>query len=174
MASPAFNWRADAWPGLRGQPARAGARPGAALHAGFSRLQATIIESSERTRDQASREISERVSNFLNLAPATVREFQAAVSQGVFNPRDPAALETALFSILVSSPSVSELTLTYGAEAGFDNDGRIILADDGRGQWTVARTPPVTPGGPERLGSRHVRKVGDAFTADVRALGAAV
>ncbi len=89
----------------------------------FRGLQATIIESSERTRDQASREISERVTNFLNLAPATVREFQTAVSQGVFDPRDPAALQTALFTILVSSPSVSELTLTYGVGNGLRRGG---------------------------------------------------
>ncbi len=137
----------------------------------FRGLQATIIESSERTRAQASREISERVTSFLNLAPATVREFQNAVSQGVFDPRDSAALERALFTILVSSPSVSELTLTYGQEAGFDDEGRIRLAEQGRGQLTVARTAPATDGGAERLGSRHVIQRGDAFTVDVRALG---
>ena len=137
----------------------------------FRGLQATIIESSERTRAQASREISERVTNFLDLAPAAVREFQSAVSLGIFDPRDPAALETALFSILVSSPSVSELTLTYGVETGFDADGQIMLAPQGRGQWTVARTPPSTSGGPERLGSRHVHKQGDAFAVDVHTLG---
>jgi adenylate cyclase len=138
----------------------------------FRGLQATIIESSERTRDQASREISERVTNFLNLAPATVREFQAAVSQGVFDPRNSSALETALFSILVSSPSVSELTLTYGVEEGFDADGRILLAEEGRGQWTVARAPAPAAGGSERLGSRHVRKQGDGYTVAIHALGA--
>src|SRR5262249_41362237 len=126
----------------------------------FRGLQATIIESSERTRDQASREISERVTNFLNLAPATVREFQGAVSQGVFNPRDPAILETALFTMLVASPSVSELTLTYGVEAGFDADGGILLTPEGRGQVTVARTPPFASGEPERLGARHVLQPG--------------
>src|SRR5262249_42786489 len=112
----------------------------------------------------------ERVTNFLNLAPATVREFQAAVSQGVFNPRNPAALETALFTMLVASPSVSELTLTYGVETGFDAEGAIQLSPGGRGQLTVARTPSIAPGEKERLGVRHVLQKGNEFVADVRVL----
>ena len=64
--------------------------------------RATIIESSERIRDQASREISERVTSFLSKAPDTVAAFQRQIKLGLVDPNDPAAVESALFSLLLA------------------------------------------------------------------------
>jgi adenylate cyclase len=47
---------------------------------------ATIIESSERIRDQASSEISERVTTFLSKAPDTVAAFQRQIKLGLIDP----------------------------------------------------------------------------------------
>ena len=55
----------------------------------------TILESSERTRAGASREIGERVAAFLAKAPDAVQQMQLALDRGLVDPRDPATLEPA-------------------------------------------------------------------------------
>ena len=55
--------------------------------------RATIVESSDRIRDQASREISERVTSFLRKAPDTVGVFQRHIKLGPVDPADPKAVD---------------------------------------------------------------------------------
>jgi hypothetical protein len=86
-----------------------------------------IEESSESLRGRAAREVESRVMNFLAGAPGRVRQFQAEVTNGLVDPRDPASLEAALFALLLSDPNLGELSLTYGEQKGFDPDGQIIL-----------------------------------------------
>ena len=80
--------------------------------------RATIIESSERIRDQASREISERVTSFLRKAPDTVAVFQRQIELGFVDPADPKAVESALFELLLARNDVSEITVTHGEQSG--------------------------------------------------------
>jgi hypothetical protein len=69
----------------------------------FHESQKTIIESSNRIRDGASREISQRVTTFLSRAPETARQFQLELNRGLLDARDHLALEAALFSLLLSA-----------------------------------------------------------------------
>ena len=55
----------------------------------LSESRAAIMESSERIRDQASREITERVRSFLLTAPDTVSAFQQQIKLGLVDPDDP-------------------------------------------------------------------------------------
>ena len=130
----------------------------------------TITESSERIRDQAGRAIGERLTRFLDEAPETARQFQREVEQGLIDTRDPHAIEPALFALLLANGDLSELTLTYGEEEGFDDAGNIKLAAQPRGQWSVMRTH--TPEREERLWSRHVHQENGEFVADRRDLSA--
>lgn len=138
----------------------------------FEASRATIIESSERLRASASGEIGERVASFLAKAPNAVKQFQLALNRGLVDPRDPNAIETALFGPLFSDRVIGEVTLTYGEKTGFESDGilRILqLAPAPRGQWSVVRS--VDAKGGELLWSRHVYQEGGRFVADRRECG---
>ncbi|HEY5769145.1 MAG TPA: adenylate/guanylate cyclase domain-containing protein [Terrimicrobium sp.] len=132
----------------------------------LSESRATIIESSERIRDQASREISERVTSFLRKAPETVAVLQRQIELGFVDPADPKAVESALFELLLARNDVSEITVTHGEQAGFDADGAIELAATPRWQVGVVRSTDAK--GDERLWSRYVHQEGSGFVADRR------
>ena len=128
--------------------------------------RATIIESSERIRDQASREISERVTSFLKKAPDTVAVFQRQIKLGFVDPADPKTVESALFELLLAKTDVSEITVTYGEQTGFDADGEIQLAAVPRWQVSVVRSTNAQ--GDELLWSRYVHQEDSGFVADRR------
>ena len=134
----------------------------------FHGSRETIIESSERIRDGASREISERVTNLLSKAPAAVQQFQREVNGGLVDARDLLAIEPALFTLLLSDRDIGEVTLTYGDKIGFDEDGALQLAARSRGQLSVVHTPNTK--GEDQFWSRHIHEEGDAFVADRREL----
>lgn len=135
----------------------------------FDASRATIVESSKRIRDEASREIGERVTTFLAKAPDAVRQFQFALNMGLVNARDPLAIEAALFAPLLAFRDIGEITFTHGEETGFDLEGAIQLAAGSRGQWSVVRTADAN--GDDRLWSRHVLEERGTFVADRRELG---
>jgi len=134
----------------------------------FHGSRETIIESSERIRDGASREISERVTNLLSKAPAAVQQFQREVNAGFVDARDLLAIEPALFTLLLSDRDIGEVTLTYGDKIGFDEDGALQLAARSRGQLSVVHTPNTK--GEDQFWSRHIHEEVDGFVADRREL----
>jgi adenylate cyclase len=135
----------------------------------FAASRATIEESSERLRAGASREIGERITNFLANAPEAVRQFQLALERGLVDPRDPSAIEPALLAPLLAHRDIGEVTLTYGEKTGFADDGNVQLAPAPRGQWSVVRA--TGDNGDDRFWSRHVHLVDGAFVVDRREFG---
>jgi hypothetical protein len=99
--------------------------------------RATIIASSERIREQASREIGERVTGFLGTAPEALAAFQRQLTLSLVNPDDPASVEAALFALLLAEKNVGEVTFTRAEQTGFDAQGGIELAPDPRWQLSV-------------------------------------
>jgi adenylate cyclase len=134
----------------------------------FHGSRETIMESSDRIRDGASREISERVTSFLSKAPDTLRHFQHELNHGLVDARDPLAVEPALFGLLLSNSDIGELTFTYGEQIGFDEKGGLHLAPTGRGQVSVVRGLTAKNG--ERFWSRHIRQENGVFAAARREL----
>jgi adenylate cyclase len=128
--------------------------------------RATIIESSERIRNQASREISERVTSFLKKAPDTAAVFQRQANLGLVDPADPKAVESAMFALLLAKNDISEITVTYGEQTGFDADGAIQLATAPRWQVSVVRS--INAQGDELLWSRYVHQEDSGFVAERR------
>jgi len=131
----------------------------------------TIIESSERLRDGASREIGERVTSFLAKAPDAVKQFQEEVDQGLFDARDPQAIEPALLALLLSAVDITEITLTYGKRVGFAEDGALQLAATPRGQVSVVRG--LSDKKEARFWSRHIHQENGVFVSDRRECEAA-
>jgi adenylate cyclase len=137
----------------------------------FHLSRETIIESSERIRDGASREIGERVTSYLAKAPDAVEQFQQEVDQGLVDARDPQAVEPALFALLLSTRDITEITLTYGRKTGFDEDGALQLAATPRGQVSAVRA--LSDKEEDRFWSRHIHQENGAFVADRREFEAA-
>jgi adenylate cyclase len=132
----------------------------------FQLSRETLIESSERIRDGASREIGERVTSFLAKAPDAVEQFQREIDQGLVDARDLQAVEPALFALLLSARDITEITLTYGRKTGFDEEGALQLAATPRGQVCAERA--LTDKGEDRFWSRHIHQENGAFVADRR------
>ncbi|HWX17363.1 MAG TPA: hypothetical protein VNY07_12320 [Chthoniobacterales bacterium] len=134
----------------------------------FHGSRQTIMESSYRIRDEASREISERVASFLSKAPEAAQQFQLELNRGLVDGRDLLAIESAQFVLLLSNRDISEVTFTYAVQTGFDVNGNIQLAASPRGQISVMRG--TDDRGQERWWSRHVRQEGERFAAESREL----
>jgi adenylate cyclase len=130
--------------------------------------RATIMASSERIREQASREIGERVTSFLGTAPEALAAFQRQLTLNLVNPDDPAGVEAALFALLLAEKNIGEVTFTRADQTGFDAQGGIELAPDPRWQLSVVRS--TTTGNGEHLWSRRVYPENAGFLADRRVL----
>jgi len=84
----------------------------------------SILQSSERYRDLASREVAHRVNDYLNEAPLAASRFEQQVQYGLIDPMKTDEAKQGLLSLLLANQNISEASLTYG-EAG--KDGRIKL-----------------------------------------------
>jgi adenylate cyclase len=126
------------------------------------------MASSERIRDGATREVSERVSKYLEEAPNVVQQFQSELRHGVFNPRDPLAVETALAGLLFANEDVGEITLISGVQTGVAENGDLELAGTPREQWSAVRVAAAMNG--QRFWTRHIHQEAGAFVEDHREL----
>lgn len=106
--------------------------------------QASVIYSSNGLRDIASRELAEKVTTFLNQLQQAEDDFKAEIAHEVFNPKDLIALETFLFSTILTNSNLSEISFTYGEKIGYDSEGNIQLAPSGRGEMSLFRTSNQT------------------------------
>ncbi len=102
--------------------------------------ESSVIQTSEQLRRNASRELAGKVTQFLMQAQNVQNNFQAEVTHAVFNPKDPIALETFLFTEILTNPSLSEISLIFGEKISYDSEGRIRLALEGRGEMSLYRS----------------------------------
>jgi adenylate cyclase len=141
----------------------------------FLSTRATIIESSEQMREGASRQVEERVRAHLAAAPAALDVIQQEIDQHLLAADDLARPETrleferAFKTLLVSQPEIDEVTLTYARMRGFDDEGKILLEDEPRGQLSVTRPRNANDG----LATQTVTRRGDRFTAEWQTKGSA-
>jgi adenylate cyclase len=99
----------------------------------------TILQSSERYRALASREVSRQVTEYLQEAPAAVSDFEEQIRHGIVVPKDLDSDERALFSLLLANPNISEATLTYASRKG-SGDYPASLDSSYSGQIAVLRS----------------------------------
>jgi adenylate cyclase len=128
--------------------------------------QKTILQSSERYRDLASREVARRVTDYLDEAPMAVDHFQQEVRYGLVVPGKLDSVEAALLALLVANDNLSEATLTYADSRSF-------------GPGAQAKPDPVFSGQIALLRSNteeFVRKLtwydGHAFVSESAIVGA--
>ena len=61
----------------------------------------TVLQSAERFRDSASREVIKGVTAYLNEAPLAVGYFEKQVGYGLIDPRAPDSIQAGLLSLLL-------------------------------------------------------------------------
>ena len=130
----------------------------------LNETRASIMTSSERVREQASREIGERVARFLATAPDTVAALQEQIKLGLIDANDPKAVETALFTLLLAKKQIGEISFTRADQTGFDENGAAQLA--ARPRWQISVVRSETTNDEEQLWSRHVYPENSGFVAE--------
>lgn len=125
----------------------------------------TILESSERLRDEGSKQIAASVSGYLAQAEKAMAYLEAQISEGILDPADTNSLESTLFSVLLSAPDLSEVTLTRAQRSGFDDEGEVMLANSGRSQLSLLREHDATG---EHVDTHFIHSDGPSFTSELR------
>jgi len=128
-------------------------------------MERTLIQSSERYRELASRIVAERVIAYLDEAPTAVALFEQQTRYGLLDLRKTDSLERAFLSLLLDHPDISEVTLTYADGGGFDSDGYLIVRHESIGQLTLLRSNK-----PDEFIRRLTRYDGKRFVASTLTL----
>jgi adenylate cyclase len=137
-----------------------------ALVYGLSRgSERTVLATSERARRATSLMIGQRIQAYLDQAESIIASVERKIQIGLCDPRDPKSVEAALFAMAVDRPGLDGISLTQGRALGFDENGRLMLAPEGRWQMAVYRSTPE-PG--SALHSAWVRMEGKGFVGDER------
>src|SRR5882672_3287285 len=66
----------------------------------------TILQSAERFRDSASREVIKGVTTYLNEAPMATARFEKQVQYGLIDPREPESIQASLLSLLLANDNL--------------------------------------------------------------------
>jgi adenylate cyclase len=101
--------------------------------------QRTILQSSERFRDSASRAVTERVRTYLGEAPSAVSRFEDQVLYGLVSPRARKSLENTLLTLLLVNKNLSEISFTFTRSMGFDGNGNMQVDPRSTGQISLVR-----------------------------------
>jgi adenylate cyclase len=125
----------------------------------------SIIQAADSLRIAAGRRIEDRVNAHLAPAEWAVHALEREIRSGVVDPADTGSLEAALFSHVLNTPNLAELTLTRALARGFDAEGALELEPGGRAQVSVFR---VIEGEAGRLVTREVSQEGSSWRVAVR------
>jgi adenylate cyclase len=125
----------------------------------------SVIQAADSLRTAAGRRIEDRVNAHLAPAEQSLEALERDIRSGTVDASDRRSLEAALFSHVLNTPNLAELTLTRARRAGFADDGAIVLEPAGREQISVYR---VLEGGADRLVTRVVSQAGAEWNVAVR------
>ncbi len=122
----------------------------------------SLLAASERLRDAASRSAEAMVTRTLGGAESSLRDVEMQAGSGALRVDDILSVERALFSLLLSSPGLSEVTITGARKIADDPEPR--FAPEGRWQVSVYREGGESP----RIVTRHSHQHGRDFVVDLR------
>ncbi|HUG53380.1 MAG TPA: hypothetical protein VMR21_07260, partial [Vicinamibacteria bacterium] len=125
----------------------------------------SVIQAADALRGAAAHRVEDRVLAHLAPAQQAVEALERQIRSSAIDPGDGRSLEAALFSAVLNSPDLAELTLTRARGRGFGPDGTLETEVDGRGQLSVYR---VLDGGSDRLVTRALSHDGRRWRMAVR------
>lgn len=103
----------------------------------FDGSQRTILESSEHLRARTSTDIVNRVSDYLQEAPAAVSDFERQIQYGLVDPGKVESVHNGLMSLLLANRNISEASFTYATSTGNDAEGNILINHSSAGEVSV-------------------------------------
>jgi hypothetical protein len=98
-----------------------------------------VLRSGETTRELVASHVAASVESELGVAERAVGDFEKALAIGAVDDRDERSLGRYLLAEAIARPSLTDLTLTAGAFARYEDDGRMVLERDGRRQTALYR-----------------------------------
>lgn len=124
----------------------------------------SILQSSDRLRDEAARRIADNFRAYLESAEKALADIEGQLRYANLSVDDPAALERALFAEVRNSPRLAEVTLTHAETLEYAPNGQLAVA--GGARWQLSAYRVLT--GVERIVTRRVFMEGDHFVAERR------
>lgn len=112
----------------------------AVLGALLTHAEHEVLASSEQLRRAAADRAEAGVKLALGTAETALGSLERVSQSGAVDVDDTRALETQLFTLLLNSPRLSEVTFTRAVLLGYDGDGRPRLAPERRQQVSVFRS----------------------------------
>ena len=109
------------------------------LYALFEVSQNAVMAGAVKVQDQAAERVRNDVEAARDAERRAVRHVEEIVRLGVLDPKDPVAVEQALFSEIIARPELTELTLTGADRTGVDRAGAPVFGADNRWQVSVFR-----------------------------------
>ena len=103
----------------------------------FHGSKKTILESSQRLGDRASKEIVDSVTNYLQEAPMAVSDFESQIKYGLVDPKKVDSIHGGLMSLLLANQNISEVSFTYAASTGTNQAGAMQVNRSTAGEVTV-------------------------------------
>jgi adenylate cyclase len=131
----------------------------------FRGSERSVLATSELVRRATISIIGQRIQVYLDGAEGIIRSVERQIQLGLCDPKDPKSVEAALFAAALDRPGLAGISLTLGRALGFDDDGRLRLAPEGRWQMMVYRN---TPEAGSALQTAWVRAEGPGFVRDER------
>jgi adenylate cyclase len=125
----------------------------------------SVIQAADSLRTAAARRIEDRVNAHIAPAEQALQALEREIRSGTVDPPSRRSLEAALFSRVLNTPNLAELTLTRARRSGFADDGAMVLEPGGHEQVSVYR---VLEGGADRLVTRVVSREGSDWRLAVR------
>lgn len=111
----------------------------AVLGALLTHAEREVLASSEQLRRAAADRAETGVKGALGTAETALGNLERVTQSGAVDVDDPRALETQLFTLLLDSPRLSEVTFTRADLLGYEKDGRPRLEALHRQQVSVYR-----------------------------------
>ena len=103
----------------------------------FNGSERTILESSEQLRDRTSREMVNRVSDYLQEAPMAVADFERQIKYGLVDPAKVDSIHDGLMSLLLANQNISEASFTYATSPGLAPNKDILINHSSAGEVSV-------------------------------------
>ena len=117
-----------------------------------------VVRTGEASRELVAARVAASVEAELGAAERAVGDFEKALLLGAVDDRDETSLRHYLLAEAIALPNLTDLTLTAGEFARYEDDGTMVLERDGRRQTVAYRdaqgvlrvraAPPFEPDAP--------------------------
>ena len=125
----------------------------------------SILEFTDKLRDNASVQIAARTDRFFRRAEDSLADIERRIKLRAVTLHSPLDIEPVLYAEVLANNDIADVAFVYAQKTGHDAAGNAILSPDGRGEIDVTRDSNEQQ---PRVTTRHIHSNGTAFVSDVR------